>query len=85
MNRLEKPTVTVVHSLPGRLRLRLSRVPSDRQQLESFLREHPLTSHCVLGTLLVLTAIGCGASSDSSQSLPVSPPKMKCSCSFRST
>lgn len=36
-----KPAVTVVHSLPGRVRMRLSRPPVDVQGLIGFVREHP--------------------------------------------
>jgi hypothetical protein len=36
----QKPTVTVVHSLPGRFRARLSRSPYDVSQLVAFLSEH---------------------------------------------
>ncbi|MDZ7615768.1 MAG: hypothetical protein U1E05_02115 [Patescibacteria group bacterium] len=35
-----KPSITVVHSLPGRVRMRLSHPLTDSQALPSFLREH---------------------------------------------
>lgn len=35
-----KPLVTVVHSLPGRLRMRLSQAPHDAPAILGFLREH---------------------------------------------
>jgi len=37
----EKPVVTVVHSLPGRVRMRLSRPLADVEGLIRFVREHP--------------------------------------------
>jgi hypothetical protein len=37
----EKPVVTVVHSLPGRVRVRLSVVPGDVQRMLAEVREHP--------------------------------------------
>jgi hypothetical protein len=36
-----KPSVTVVHSLPGRVRMRLSRRPDDPAAMIAFVREHP--------------------------------------------
>jgi hypothetical protein len=41
MIRSEKPVVTVVHSLPGRMRVRLSSVPRNPDQLVASVREHP--------------------------------------------
>ncbi len=40
MNRTPKPVVTVVHALPGRVRLRLSHVPNNPSEMIAFLREH---------------------------------------------
>jgi len=37
----EKPVVTVVHSLPGRVRVRLSVAPRDVQRMFAGVREHP--------------------------------------------
>ena len=37
----EKPVVTVVHSLPGRIRVRLSVAPRDVQRMFVSVREHP--------------------------------------------
>ena len=37
----EKPVVTVVHSLPGRVRTRLSVAPQDVQRMLAGVREHP--------------------------------------------
>ena len=37
----EKPVVTVVHSLPGRVRTRLSVAPQDVQRMLAGIREHP--------------------------------------------
>ena len=37
----EKPVVTVVHSLPGRVRVRLSVAPGDVQRMLAGVREHP--------------------------------------------
>ena len=37
----KKPVVTVVHSLPGRVRARLSVGPRDVQRMLSGIREHP--------------------------------------------
>jgi hypothetical protein len=37
----EKPVVTVVHSLPGRVRARLSVAPGDVQRMLAGVREHP--------------------------------------------
>ena len=36
-----KPSVTVVHTLPGRVRMRLSHPPADPDALVAFVREHP--------------------------------------------
>ena len=36
-----KPVVTVVHSLPGRVRVRLSVAPADVQRMLAGVREHP--------------------------------------------
>ncbi len=36
-----KPVVTVVHSLPGRVRVRLSAAPADAQRMLAGIREHP--------------------------------------------
>lgn len=36
----EKPVVTIVHSLPGRVRVRLSRSPGNPSQLEAAVMEH---------------------------------------------
>lgn len=41
MNPMEKPSVTVVHSLPGRVRLRFSRAVENPARLTSAVREHP--------------------------------------------
>jgi len=41
MNSSERPVVTVVHTLPGRLRVRLSCQPRRPDQLVASLREHP--------------------------------------------
>ncbi len=41
MIREEKPVVTVVHSLPGRVRVRLSVAPGDVQRMLAGVREHP--------------------------------------------
>ncbi len=38
---IEKPVVTVVHSLPGRVRARLSVAPRDVQRMLAGVREHP--------------------------------------------
>ena len=38
---LQKPVVTVVHSLPGRVRVRLSVAPRDVQRMLAGVREHP--------------------------------------------
>ena len=38
---LPRPSVTVVHSLPGRVRMRLSRPPASEADLIDFVREHP--------------------------------------------
>src|SRR5208283_416014 len=37
----KKPVVTVVHSLPGRVRARLSVAPRDVQRMLAGVREHP--------------------------------------------
>ena len=37
---MKKPTVTVVHALPGRLRLRFSRSPGNPERLVAAIREH---------------------------------------------
>ena len=37
----QKPVVTVVHSLPGRVRARLSVAPGDVQRMLAGVREHP--------------------------------------------
>ncbi len=41
MNAYQKPVVTVVHSLPGRVRVRLSVAPGDAQRMLAGVREHP--------------------------------------------
>ena len=41
MTQSKKPVVTVVHSLPGRVRARLSVAPSDIQRMLAGVREHP--------------------------------------------
>jgi hypothetical protein len=41
MNAYQKPVVTVVHSLPGRVRVRLSIAPGDAQRMLAGVREHP--------------------------------------------
>jgi hypothetical protein len=41
MSTPQKPSVTVVHSLPGRLRIRFSRSPHDPQQLADAIQQHP--------------------------------------------
>jgi hypothetical protein len=41
MNPSSKPVVTVVHSLPGRVRARLSVAPADVQRMLAGVREHP--------------------------------------------
>ncbi len=41
MSAAEKPVVTVVHSLPGRVRARLSVAPRDVQRMLGGVREHP--------------------------------------------
>ena len=38
---LPRPSVIVVHSLPGRVRMRLSRPPAAKADLIDFVREHP--------------------------------------------
>ncbi len=38
---LPKPMVTVVHCMPGRVRMRLSQSPADAETLIGFVREHP--------------------------------------------
>lgn len=40
-NVLPRPSVTVVHSVPGRVRMRLSHPPSGESGLIDFVREHP--------------------------------------------
>jgi hypothetical protein len=41
MSQPRKPFVTVVHSLPGRIRVRFSEPPADPDQLAAAIREHP--------------------------------------------
>ncbi len=41
MSHIQKPVVTVVHSLPGRVRVRFSRPPADPRKLMASIREHP--------------------------------------------
>ena len=41
MTQSKKPVVTVVHSLPGRVRARLSVAPGDVQRMLAGVREHP--------------------------------------------
>jgi len=40
MNGTEKPVVTIVHSLPGRVRVRLSKCPSNPEKLSAAVMEH---------------------------------------------
>ena len=37
---MEKPVVTIVHTLPGRMRVRLSRTPGDAKKMLDTIREH---------------------------------------------
>lgn len=48
MKPAEKPVVTVVHSLPGRMRVRLSCLPERPDRLVASLREHPGMGEIVL-------------------------------------
>lgn len=41
MSASQKPVVTVVHSLPGRVRVRISVAPADVQRMLTGVREHP--------------------------------------------
>ncbi len=45
MSAPEKPVVTVVHSLPGRVRVRLSRCPSDASKMSAAVMEHAGMKH----------------------------------------